>query len=224
MLKIIVVGAAGKMGQRICALIEKNPKLAKPLKATRNFPLAQCIETGDMIIDFSSIEATLQAIPLAVKYHKPIVIGTTGLSGPEMDLIRNAAKVIPVVYSSNMSLGVNVLWKLLETAAHALKKYWHVAISETHHVHKKDSPSGTAKTMADICEKILGMRPTIDATREGEVVGDHSAVFDSALEALQIRHHAKSRDVFAAGAITAALWLVGKKPGLYTMGNVLGLI
>ena len=211
------------MGKRISALIQENPKLKLVGEATRQNPLSNCISGCDVIIDFSAVPSTLQALPIATEHHIPMMIGTTGFNAAQMEMIRQAAQKIPMVYSSNTSLGVNVLWKLIEVASKVLKDDWKIAITETHHVDKKDAPSGTAKTMADVVEQNQKMRPAIESLREGEVIGDHKIIFSSPLEILGIQHQAKNRDIFALGAIRAAEWLANKKPGLYTMAQVLEL-
>jgi 4-hydroxy-tetrahydrodipicolinate reductase len=152
-----------------------------------------------------------------------LVIGTTGLDAEAEKAIREAAKTIPIVFSPNMAIGVNLLFNLVREGARVLGKDFRIKIDETHHVHKKDSPSGTAKMIAGIIKEASGVDAPVEAFREGEVIGNHGIVFDGEYEKLEIRHGAKSRDVFAAGAIKAAKFAAKKEAGLYSMADVLGL-
>ncbi len=221
MIKLIIAGAAGRMGQRIADLS----------KQSGQFEVIQGLEIGDdrarvaqadVVIDFSTPEATHALLKEMVRFKKPFVVGTTGFT-PEQDVeFAQAAKVIPIVKSPNMALGVNVLFKLAQEAAKALKTY-DVEIVETHHVHKKDAPSGTALRAGQLIEEAAGKKVKYESIREGEVVGDHVIRFKGIGETLEIFHHAESRDTFAAGSLKAAAWLVKQKPGLYTTRDVLGL-
>jgi 4-hydroxy-tetrahydrodipicolinate reductase len=177
----------------------------------------------DCLIEFTLPEPTLKHVEVCVKGGVPLVIGTTGLDAAGEDKIAEAAKSIPIVFSPNMAIGVNLLFNLVKEAAKVLGKDFDIKIDETHHVHKKDSPSGTAKMIAKKIKEASALDAPIEAFREGEVIGNHGIVFDGKYEQLEIRHDAKSRDVFAAGALEAAKFIAGKKPGLYTMADVLGL-
>ncbi|MDP2599302.1 MAG: 4-hydroxy-tetrahydrodipicolinate reductase [Deltaproteobacteria bacterium] len=212
-MKLFISGATGRMGKLIC-------KLAQESNA---WQLTDDFETCQIIIDFSAPEGTEKALTLARERKIPIVIGTTGLNETQKAQVTAAAKEIPVVFSPNMSVGVNLLFKLIETAAKTLEKDYKIKISETHHIHKKDKPSGTAKRMGEIVEKIRKEKPPIESIREGEVIGDHTIIFGNDAEHLAILHRAVDRQVFAAGALKAAQWIIGKSPGLYTMQDVLGL-
>jgi len=228
MLKIGVIGAKGKMGQRICALVEKSTDLQLSARVDREHTLAQLEHKNlpHVLIDFSTIEATLKHIPDAAARGIPLVIGTTGLNEIQLAVLRKAAQSTAMVFAPNMSVGVNVLFKLLASAAKSLGPEFRVSMEETHHVHKKDAPSGTAKKALETILQNSNWQEKdipIAAHRTGEVVGDHSITFSSALETLTLSHHAVSRDLFASGALTAARWVVGKKPGLYSMQDVLGL-
>lgn len=223
MKRLIVCGASGRMGSLICKLAEESRDWEVAGKADEDHPLEACVKNGGVIIDFTLPAGTEHHIALALQFKKPIVIGTTGLSADQHKLMEKAARAIPIVCSSNMSVGVNVLFKLIAVATEALGKNYSIEISETHHVHKKDSPSGTAKTMGTIVEKILGVAPPIQSFREGEVIGDHTIVFGSKSERLALMHRALHRSVFAEGALKAAKWILNQKPGLYTMADVLGL-
>ena len=151
-----------------------------------------------------------------------MVIGTTGLDKKAKDKISEVAKVIPIVFSPNMSIGVNILFRLLKIAAGTLKNY-QAGIQEVHHVHKKDAPSGTAKRIAEIInEQGFNIKiEDIKADRYDEIIGDHKVVFESEVDKLELSHSAKTRDIFAQGALLAAGWIVGKSLGLYSMDDVL---
>jgi 4-hydroxy-tetrahydrodipicolinate reductase len=236
MVRIGVSGACGKMGQRIIALAQKDsdftvvfgleaeghPKAGQAVDgievATDNARIKDC----DCLIEFTSPQATLANLKRAVEFKRSMVIGTTGLSSDEQKKIGQAAKVIPVVFAPNMSVGVNLLFRLLKSAAATLKGY-RVSVEEAHHIHKKDAPSGTAKRIAQVInqEGFNVKNEEIKAIREDEIVGDHKVVFESDVDRIELSHSAKTRDIFAQGALTAAKWLAGKKPGLYSMDDVL---
>ena len=153
-----------------------------------------------------------------------MVIGTTGLSAEENAYIVGAARDIAIVKSSNMSIGVNVVFGLLKKMAETLEGY-NVSITETHHIHKKDAPSGTAKSMAEIVEAASGIRvKNVASVREGEVVGYHKVTFESAVDSIELSHNAKTRDMFAEGALVAAKFVAKKTGGFYDMQQVLGLV
>ena len=178
------------------------------------------------LIDFSSPEGTRQALASAKQAGWALVVGTTGLDEAVMREIDSAAKDIPIVVSSNMSIGVNIMLALLELASKKLPEDFSVEITEAHHVHKKDAPSGTALMLA---KQVAASRPldfavlskSIKVIREGEIIGDHSVAFTGAEEVVEIRHHAKSRDIFAQGALVAARFAASAKPGKYSMADVL---
>lgn len=226
MVKIVVSGALGKMGKRIIALAGKDPGLEVAGRLEKDPNPALGIMSGPAeikgdyacIIEFTTPEATLKHVKEAVKLKKAIVIGTTGLSKEDIEAIRDAAKVIPVVFSPNMSVGVNTLFSLIEKAAAALGNDYKVSIKEAHHVHKKDKPSGTAKLMRDIMGN-SGI--PVESIREGEIIGDHEIIFESEVDSLKISHSAKTRDIFALGALAAAKFIVKKKKGLFSMQDVL---
>jgi 4-hydroxy-tetrahydrodipicolinate reductase len=151
------------------------------------------------------------------------VIGTTGFTPDQDQEILRVSRQIAIVKSSNMSIGVNVLFGLLRKMAEALKGY-RASITETHHIHKKDAPSGTAKTMSDIIQNATQLQHvSIESVREGEVVGYHKVTFDSSVDTIEISHNAKTRDMFAEGALVAARFVAYKDIGLFTMQDVLGL-
>ncbi len=197
----------------------------------------------DGMIDFSSPKSTLSLLNIAVKTGKPVVIGTTGLSADEMKSVEKASEKIPVLISPNMSLGVNLLFKLTEMAAGALGNNFDIEIFESHHRFKKDAPSGTAKKLAEVIkssvkelgssrevsgrEGITGERSDneigIFAMRGGDIVGEHTVFFVGMGERIELTHRATSRDTFAAGAVLGLEFITGKEPGLYSMYDVLGL-
>lgn len=222
-MKLIVCGAKGKMGSLISLLAEQSQDWQRVEKVDVDWPLEKVIEEGGVIIDFTEPAATEHHTELAQKNNKPLVIGTTGLNSTQQKIIAEAARDIPIVTSPNMSVGVNLLFKLAELATKTLGQDYKIEISETHHVHKKDAPSGTAKTLGEIVEKIRGAAPPIQSIREGEVVGEHTIVFGSKREHLALMHRALDRSAFAQGALRAAKWVLHQKPGLYTMADVLNL-
>lgn len=196
-----------------------------------------------VIIDFSSPAVTLNNIERAVEYKVPVVIGTTGFTDEEEAKIKEAAQTIPVVFAPNMSVGMNLVFKLVEEAARVMAEDYDIEILEAHHKYKKDSPSGTARRIAEIvCEssgrsypgdmvyqrhgnddvrtkKEVGMQ----TIRGGDIVGEHTVYFCGEGERVEIKHVAGRRTTFAKGALRAAKWVVGQKPGWYTMRHVLGL-
>lgn len=199
------------------------------------------VALADVVIDFSSPSASLACLDAASAAGKPIVIGTTGFSQEERVRIERAAGRIPLVLSPNMSLGVNLLFKLTEIAARTLAGY-DVEIFEAHHRRKKDAPSGTAIRLLEAVKSagplrqgrmvtgrtgITGERSSDEigvlAMRGGDIVGEHTVYFVGEGERLELTHRAGTRDTFARGAVAAAEFLIGKKPGLYTMFDVLGI-
>jgi len=183
----------------------------------------EAIKGSNVLIEFTTPEATLEHLAACVKYRTKMVIGTTGILPEQVRVIEAASKKIPIVFSSNMSVGVNILFKLLRDAAKATANY-DVRIVEAHHVHKKDAPSGTAKTLAKIVEETSSNKVSdIKAIREGEIIGDHDVIFESEVDILTLRHHAKTRDIFAKGALIAAKFVATQKKGLFNMQDVLGL-
>ena len=153
-----------------------------------------------------------------------MVVGTTGLNPSQSEEIRKASQKIAIVFSSNMSIGVNIFFNLAKDLAQRAPENYKVRMVETHHIHKKDAPSGTAKTIAEYIEKNSHHKVSnIQSIREGEVVGDHKVVFESDDDIIILDHHAKSRDIFAAGSLVAAKFIYQKKNGLFTMQDVLGL-
>ncbi|MDO9390893.1 MAG: 4-hydroxy-tetrahydrodipicolinate reductase [bacterium] len=256
MINLIICGAAGRMGQAICEAVKESKDYAiSALVENRGHPLVGKIlcekapavvddlllvlQTGDVIIDFSTPEATAANAAKAAVMKKPMVIGTTGLDQKHKDIFTEMAKDIPMVVSSNMSIGVNLLYKLAYAAAKKLPKTFDADISETHHRNKKDAPSGTAVRILEEVQRARGGKPvyqrqTSDQVRQddeigmvslraGDIVGEHSVIFAGPGEILEISHKAHSRRVFAEGALLAAKFAAKAKPGLYDMQDVLGL-
>jgi len=200
-------------------------------------------QKADVIIDFTLAPAVPKNARSAADHGVAMVIGTTGITETGMKDIWAAAERIPIVHAPNMSLGVNLLFALVKKAAQVLGQDYSIEIDETHHIHKKDSPSGTALKIGEkiaeglsvdfienvACAEGDGSIPDseklikIRSRREGSVVGDHTASFENSVERIEFIHRAHSRDAFAMGAIRAACWVSGRKPGLYDMQDVLGL-
>ncbi len=229
------------MGQRIIALAseEKDLEVVGAVEAAGSLAvgreaggvrisdsLEKVVSLGDVLIDFSSPEATVSNLKAVTRAKKAAVIGTTGHAPDQKKEIEKVASEIPLVMAPNMSVGVNVLWKLIGEAAKIFGQEFKVDVTEIHHIHKKDKPSGTALQIVHVLSKALGVPPEeipVKSVREGEVVGDHLTVFTGPGETLEITHRASSRDTFALGALRAARWIVGKPNGLYSMADVLAL-
>jgi 4-hydroxy-tetrahydrodipicolinate reductase len=200
-------------------------------------------EKADVIIDFSGTSGTESNINNYKIIKKPIVIGSTGLNASTLDAIKKLSEIIPVVFTPNMSIGVNILFKLTEIVANILKDNFNIEIVESHHNKKKDAPSGTAMKLAEIISQALNLDLNKDivygrkgligernkneigihAIRGGDIVGEHHVLFCGEGEILELTHKATSRSTFALGALKAAKWVCNKNPGLYTMYDVLGL-
>lgn len=224
MTKICVSGSKGKMGLRIIELSKDDPDLEIGGSFDVGDDPEASIGSSDCLIEFTSPEATVRNLAVCRDLGKAIVIGTTGLSAEDRDKVREASKNIPVVFSPNMSVGVNLLFKMIADAAKILGPEYDIGIVEAHHIHKKDSPSGTAKEMARIVKDVKGdVEIPIESVREDEIVGEHTITFDSDVDTIEITHSAKTRDIFAKGALKAAKWLSGRPAGLYTMKDVLSI-
>jgi 4-hydroxy-tetrahydrodipicolinate reductase len=266
MVKTIVTGAGGRMGGRIIALITaaKDVKLVGAVER-KGHPLvgrdvgealglgrsgvvvgddlSACMVRGDVVIDFTSHAVSLEHLELAAKKERAIVIGSTGFTAEEMKQADALAKKTRCVLAPNMSVGVNVMFKVLADVAKILGDEYDVEIVEAHHHLKKDAPSGTAMKMAQIIAEALDRDLDRDAVymrkgmigertrkeigiqtlRAGDIVGEHNVMFGAVGERLEFIHRAHSRDNFAKGAIRAAKWIVSQKNGLYDMQDVLGL-
>jgi 4-hydroxy-tetrahydrodipicolinate reductase len=223
--RVLLVGAAGRMGNAISDLVKEDPKIDIAARCDLDDPLEPAIKNCDVAIDFSHAEAITEICRAALHDRKALVIGTTGHSQEQRRLIEETAQSVPIVFASNFSIGVNVLFWLTGKAAELLGHDFTAEIVETHHKMKRDAPSGTAKTLAEtlrVTQKIESEIP-VQSIREGDVVGEHTVIFSGPGERLGLTHRATSREIFARGALRAAEWIVGKRPGLYSMQDVLGL-
>lgn len=218
----IAIAGAGRMGQRIAARLGEQPDLALAGIWSRGEDLGALVEAADVIIDFSLPDGTDAVLETTRRFGKPLVCGVSGLSEAQLQTLDAAATTIAIVYDRNMSQGITVLEAAVRELGAALGPEFAVSIEETHHVHKKDAPSGTALKLG---EALAAVRPGVElvykSERTGEVPGDHVVVFRSATETLSLEHSVTTRDVFADGALRAARWVVGRAPGRYSMQNVL---
>jgi len=235
MIKLGIAGICGKMGRRIYELashdeafevafgLEKKGTslIGKDMGKIKVSSSPDGIFLIDVLVDFTVPEATEQNLDYAAKYKKAIIVGTTGLSEAHMKKVEEASSVIPVVFSPNMSVGVNVLFAILPEIARKLGPDYGIEIVEAHHRAKKDAPSGTAKKMAQVLADSVKREIPVHAVRLGDIVGDHTVIFCGNAERIEIKHQAHSRDLFALGALKAAKWVYGKPAGLYTMQDVL---
>ena len=222
---VLVVGSAGRVGKVIVDLAKEEPNVEIVAQCDLGDDVATAMKNCDVAIDFSQPGAVEGICRAALQGRRPLVIGTTGHSPEQRRLIEETAKSVPIVFASNFSVGVNALFALTGKAVKILGDEFDLEIIETHHVMKKDAPSGTAKTLAEILKqaRTSDEKIPIQSIREGEVVGEHTVIFDGPGERLELVHRARSRDTFAKGALRAAEWVIGKPAGLYTMQDVLGL-
>jgi 4-hydroxy-tetrahydrodipicolinate reductase len=243
MLKVIITGSKGRMGQALINCASQIPELRVVGQIDQGDDLQSIIDQGDVVIDFSSHTATPTIAALCAKHVKSIVIGTTGHSTQGREEITNYKSRIPIVLASNFSTGVNTLFWLTRKAAEILGPDYDLEVVEMHHRLKRDAPSGTAQTLAEILAEvrkqeldkvarhgrkgIVGQRTPeeigVHSIRGGDVVGDHTVIFSTAGERLELTHKASARETFAQGALRAAQWVAKQKPGLYDMQDVLGL-
>jgi 4-hydroxy-tetrahydrodipicolinate reductase len=264
MVKIAIPGAAGRMGQELVKVcqdatgVEAGAATEHPDSKAMGRDSGEIAgidangiligetsspESFDVLIDFTRPQPAMDHLDYCVLHNKAMVIGTTGFSAEEKQRITEAAKSIPVVFAPNMSVGVNLCFKLLATAAKVLGDSVDIEIIEAHHRHKVDAPSGTALGMGEVIAEALDRnldecavygregntgerdRTTIgfSTIRAGDIVGEHTVMFASEGERIEITHKASSRATFANGAVRAAKWLAAQPPGLYTMQDVLGL-
>ena len=223
--RVLLVGAAGRMGKTIIELAKADPAIEIAAQCDLGDSIEPAIKSCDVAIDFSNPDAITEICRAVLQHGKSLVIGTTGHSQKQRQLIEDAARSLPIVLASNFSVGVNVLFWLTRKAAELIGQEFNPEIIETHHKMKKDAPSGTAKTLAEI---LKGARKNqdeipIQSIREGEIVGEHTVIFTGPGERLELTHRAASREIFARGALRAADWIMGKPPGLYSMQDVLAL-
>lgn len=266
MLNVAIVGAAGRMGRTLVEAVQRSSTMRVSVATVLADDPALGVDIGllavgasigvqavaelspkdsdfDVLIDFTSPEATMNHLAFCRSKHKAMVIGTTGLSSDQQQAIQAAAADMPIVVAPNMSVGVNLCLKLLEEAARVLGDEVDIEISEAHHRYKKDAPSGTALKMGSVIADALGRdlekcavygrqgmsderdRSTIGfaTVRAGDIVGDHTVTFAGLGERVEITHKASSRMTFASGAVRAAQWVAAKENGLYSMQDVLEL-
>jgi len=221
--QVLLIGAAGRMGKTVRDLATSDPEIDIVSQCDVGDPIEPGMKTCDVAVDFSHTDAIEEICCNALRHGKPVVIGTTGHSQEQRRTIEEAAQSLPIVFASNFSVGVNVLFWLTRKAAELLGPDFNPEIVETHHKKKKDAPSGTAKTVAEILKAAQNREIPIQSIREGDVVGEHTVIFDGPGERLELTHRAASRDIFARGALRAAKWTVGRPAGLYSMQDVLGL-
>jgi 4-hydroxy-tetrahydrodipicolinate reductase len=223
--RVLLIGAAGRMGKTISDLASGDPKIDIIARCDLGDPIELPMKNCDVAIDFSNADAITAVSAAALQHRKPLVIGTTGHSQEQRRLIEETAQSLPVVFASNFSIGVNVLFWLTRKAAEQLGDDFDAEIIETHHKMKKDAPSGTAKTLAEVLKatKKTQTEIPIQSIREGDVVGEHTVIFRGPSERLELTHRAASREIFARGALRAAKWIINQPPGLYSMQDVLGM-
>ena len=221
--RVALIGARGRMGQTIIELAKAGQRIDIVAQCDLGDSIAAALKDCDVAIDFSSASSIEGVCRAASQYKKALVIGTTGHSPEQRYVIEETAKSLPIVFASNFSVGVNVLFALTRRAAEILGSEFQPQIAETHHTKKKDAPSGTAKTLGEILKNELKTDVPIQSIREGEVVGEHTVTFVGPSEQLELTHRAGSREIFARGALRAADWVVGKSPKLYSMQDVLGI-
>lgn len=266
MINTIVVGAAGRMGGRLISLIKDSTSLTLSgavetaghralgedageqagcgrLGVAITDHLPALLEQGEVVIDFSSPVSSLANLGEVSKRKRAMVIGTTGFTPQATDELKRLAQQVPCVFSPNMSVGVNVLFKVLAEIAKALGEEYDIEVIEAHHRLKKDAPSGTAMKIAEVLARamnrdlgqvgvyerhgMIGERTRqeigVQTIRAGDIVGDHTVLFGGLGERIEVTHRAHSRDAFARGALRAAQWVVAQPPGLYDMLDVLRL-
>ena len=243
MTKVIINGAKGRMGETLLRCGETNPDIEIVAGVDVGDDLPAVIEQTDVVIDFSFHEVTRPTGELCAQHKKALVIGTTGHSADDRAAVLKLQSEIPVVWASNFSTGVNTLFWLTRKATEVLGADFDLEVVEMHHRLKRDAPSGTAATLAEILAEVrkvslekelhhgregsVGERTDSEigmhSLRGGDVVGDHTVVYAGNGERLELTHKAASRDTFANGALRAAIWACCREPGLYNMENVLGL-
>ncbi len=263
MTKLAIIGSAGRMGRALVHEASRDSSLnigaalehaSSPALGKDAGLLAGVGEKGlsissslggaefDVMIDFSTPEATAHNLQSCMDLGKAIVVGTTGMTAEQVENLNETAKHIPVFFAANMSVGVNVTLKLLELAAKALGEHTDIEVIEAHHKHKVDAPSGTALKMGEVLAQSLGKDLQQDgvfarhgitgerkagsigfsAIRGGDIAGEHMVMFIGEAERIEITHRASDRKIFAQGALRAAKWLAMKPPGLYGMNDLLG--
>ena len=224
-IRVLLIGAAGRMGKTINALADGDPNIDIAARCDVGDSIEPPMKNCDVAIDFSQPDAITEICRVALDHSKPLVIGTTGHSPEQRRIIEQTARSVPIVFASNFSIGVNILFWLTHKAAEQLGGDFEAEIIETHHKMKKDAPSGTAKTLAEVLKAAREMQSEIPirSIREGDVVGKHTVIFSGLSERLELTHSAASREIFARGALRAAKWVIDQPAGLYSMQDVLGL-
>jgi len=252
-IKLAISGCMGRMGQQLIksSIKDKNFKLTtltensvinKKINGVKlNLNSKHAFKDIDLIIDFTVPKCTLEILKIATRLKKIVVIGTTGFTKKEENLIKNYSKKIAILKAGNMSLGINLLMYLTEITSKSLNNKFLSKVFEVHHKHKKDHPSGTAlmlgkgiangqnKTLNKLIgKKFLNKKSfpyskkiNFNSLRKGEIIGEHEVMFSSGKEIITLNHEAFDRALYSEGALTAAKWLINKKPGLYSMRDVL---
>jgi 4-hydroxy-tetrahydrodipicolinate reductase len=241
--RVIINGSKGRMGQALISCIHGDSSLSLAAGLDAGDDLVAALPTCDAVIDFTHATSTVSIAEACANAAKPLVIGTTGHDEEDRQKIAAIAKRIPIVFAPNFSVGVNTLFWLTRKATEILGPDFDLEVVEMHHRLKKDSPSGTARRLAEILAEVRELDYTKDvmhgregmvgertpteigmhAIRGGDVVGDHTVIFANVGERVELTHKASSRDTFAKGALRAAQWALHQKPGLYDMQDVLGL-
>jgi len=242
-LRVLINGARGRMGQALIASAGRDPELVVSAEIDEADAFAPALDAADAVIDFTHAPVTVGVAEACAATGKPLVIGTTGHDDAQRAAITACAARIPIVFAPNFSIGVNTLFWLTRKAAEILGPEFDLEVVEMHHRLKKDSPSGTARRLAEILaevreldyatdvrhgrEGMVGARTATEigmhAIRGGDVVGDHTVIYANVGERVELTHKASSRDTFANGALRAAKWAAQQPPGLYDMQDVLGL-
>ncbi len=220
-IKLLIHGATGRMGQALIRLVQDQPNLTiSAISGRAEIGQMDALPEFDIAIDFSSPEGFDAILSLCLTRGKGLLSGSTGLTDKQFTALNDAGLKIPVLWASNFSLGVAVLNRLVTLAGEVLPG-WQIDIIESHHIHKKDAPSGTALSLGQALEIASGQRPTYHSLRCGDVVGEHSVQFTGIGERIEIVHRATNRDIFAQGALFAAEKLAGKMNGVYKFGDLL---
>ena len=252
-INLAITGCMGRMGQQLIKSVIKD-KSTRLVALTENRSInreingikpelntEKALGKANVIIDFTIPKCTLEVLKIATKLKKKVVIGTTGFTKKEEDLIKKFSKKIPILKAGNMSLGINLLMYLTEITSASLGNNYLSKVFEVHHKHKKDHPSGTALMLGKgiatgknkdfykmIGKKYLnkkkfpyGDKINFNSIRKGEIIGEHEVTFSSGKEIIKLNHEAFDRALYSEGAITAAKWLINKKPGLYSMRNLM---
>ena len=252
-INLSITGCLGRMGQqlimstikdnrfKIVSLTENKIFKKKILGLLPELNSEEAFKKTDIIIDFTVPKCTLEVLKFAVKQKKRLIIGTTGFSKKQEDLIKNFSKKIPILKAGNMSLGINLLMYLTEITSKSLGNNFQSKIFEAHHKFKKDHPSGTAIMLGEgiatgknknlykiIGKKYLnknnfpyGQKINFNSVRKGKIIGEHEVLFSSGKEIIRLNHEAFDRTLYSEGALTAAKWLINKKPGLYSMRDLM---